>query len=452
MTAPASIGDVVLEEGFPCTEDLLAPVFEVYLGPPLGPPSQCEPTLLVDDVAREDVARSLERRIRSGELVPLAGPWATAGKEGEPPWTRDVLSVELEESIEDRFPVTTVTFTVHNVYNDEEQRYRYTDDGVGSGPVLDYGKSVVLRLGYPAGGRSDVATVFEGVISSISASFPADGEPTVAVTAVDRRDLLRGVRHKRGRTFRGPTVEQVIADAVAAQGMRVAVTAAQLGRVERGLGRTRLQRVEHLTADQDLLTFVTDLAKRHALELEAFGDVLFVREPGDVTRAALRYEYRAGLVSFTPVLNTAGRPSKVTVVGRSALTGRAVEGTADGASLKRDGLVPPTNPMVDIIRDQGGGGERELVVTGFAADSPEEASALAAAILKRHIDQTFTASGDLVGDPRVRVRATLAIAGTGRWNGFYYVTKTHHRLGAGGYQTSFGVRRNEWIGTKPEGR
>lgn len=298
-------------------------------------------------------------------------------------------------------------------------------------------------MGYPLGGKLDtIRPVFEGMIIAIEASFPADGEPTLEITAVDRRDQLRAVSFKRGRSLRAVTVEQLIADVAAEKGLRVAMTAEQLRALGKPKPRTRLARAVHQSPDQNSLQFIVDCAKRHALELTAFGDVVFVQDPGDVTDVALRYVYRAGLISFTPSFNATGRPTKATVIARDSETGERYEESVTAEKLRELKLLPKGNATVDLIRESGGAGERELVVTNFAAQDPAECFQLAVALLKRHIDQTFTATGELVGDPRVRVRSTLDIGGTGRWDGFYYVTMSRHRFGANGYQTTFNARRN----------
>lgn len=426
-------------DGFLTAGDVLAPVFRIYIGKAVDTPTKLgQAVLMTETEAEKSIAKQIEKDVGNRTLT-LLGAFGAEDAE----FRSDVISAVFEESIEGNFPLASLRVTVHNVYDDRKKAYLYTDVVDGESPLIDYGKPLVLRMGYPYSGTLDrVKPVFDGIIVSIEASFPADGEPTVQVVAVDRRDRLRVGRSKRGRSFRAGSVEQLVADLAAEQGLRVAVTDDQSRSIARKQPRSGLTRPVHQPADQDALTFITDLCKRHALELTAFRDTVFVRDPGDVATAALRYVYRRGLISFTPRLNTAGRPSKVTVVAREPESGKRFEATADADTLKKLKLTTPESSVLERIRDSGGAGDRELVVTNFAARSNSECEQLAAGILKRSLDQTFTASGVLVGDPRVRVRAVLDIGGTGRWDGFYYVTKTTHRFGAGGYQTSFNVRRN----------
>jgi hypothetical protein len=68
--------------------------------------------------------------------------------------------------------------------------------------------------------------------------------------------------------------------------------------------------------------------------------------------------------------------------------------------------------------------------------------------LKRNLDETITATGNLVGDRRVRARTVLAITGVGRFSGEYYITSATHKLGGNGYQTEFTARRNKALSQK----
>jgi hypothetical protein len=176
-----------------------------------------------------------------------------------------------------------------------------------------------------------------------------------------------------------------------------------------------------------------------------FGNVLLVLPPADRAESAIRYEYRAGLRSFTPSFNGAGKPTEVVVKGRSNPTeGGVFEVRITVDDLSRLGLIPdsPFGTGLDLIEINGQAGARTEVVSNYLARTREEARRIGVGMLKRNMDQTFTVQGNLVGDPRVRPRTTLRIDGVGRYSGFYYVTSATHTLGPGGYTTSFNARSN----------
>jgi phage protein D len=98
--------------------------------------------------------------------------------------------------------------------------------------------------------------------------------------------------------------------------------------------------------------------------------------------------------------------------------------------------------VLEKIATAGQAGDKVESVSDYVALTEEEARRFGLGILKRNVDETLTASGTVIGDPRVRAHTTLKIEGVGRFDGFYYVTSAEHRLDSGGYETSFNVRRN----------
>lgn len=439
--------DVEIIDGMQSLEDRFAPKFEAFFGQDAEDPSEISAAPIALEEAREQERSRINDRIffsasgdpdepppRVGQLLPLAGPWG----EERGQRTNDVLSMELKESIEDN-RLATFRVRLHNVYDPRAQRYRYTDipddtpeERRGQFPLMDYGRTLALRMGY----RDDVQVVFEGIVNKIDASFPADGQPGLDVTAVDKRDRLRAKKLEDPESYSGPSEEAVAANLAGQAGLHVAIRPDQ---------ETPLSGPLAQPTDQDILSFLSHRANQAALELSCFGNTVFLLTPGDDASSALRYAYRRGLISFEPSFNASGLPTSVRVVCRDPVTQRRVEATSTPQRLQEQGLAPdpgfgPT--ALDAVRDMGGAGDREEVVTNYYASSENECQRIADGIMKRNLDKVFTATGEVLGDPRIRVRTTLRIDGVGRYSGFYYVTEVTHRFGANGYQTSFRARRN----------
>jgi phage protein D len=379
-----------------------------------------------------------------GQLIPLAGPY------GDNPgqYTNDVISVEFKESIAGE--LATLTVDVFNVYDFTSQTYRYTDDHPsnpqGSGPLLDYGVTLALFFGYqnadPSQGSvpSNVAPVFEGMITKLDLTFPGDGAPTVKITATDKRDRLRNQKGLKPTRFVKVSEEQIAATVAAQMGLKVAVRTGQ---------KTMPQGPVQLPSDQDALQFITDRAKKAALELRCLGDTIFLTTPGDsIGQTPLGYQYRRGLTSFTTSMDGNGKPTSVKLVARDPATQATYTATVTVKDLQAAGLAPAGTTVADVIQSQGQGGNREEVVTNYHATSQAEAQTLALGILKRNLDSSLTASGEVIGDPALRAGASLEIRGVGsHYGGGYYVTSATHTFGSGGYQTSFEARRNGAPGT-----
>jgi len=367
------------------------------------------------------------------QLVPLAGPFGDKPSQH----TDDILSVEFSESIEDG-QLAKVTIEVLNVYDFVRQFYRYTDipanlssGQTGSFPIIDYGDTLAVRFGYGA----NIDWFFEGIVTTIETSFPADGESVVTVTASDKRDRMRGQKDVNVEAFKDAPVEKVIAAIAGRSGLHLAAPTGQVTPSDSGANRK--------PADQDALQYITDRAKRGALELLCFGNDVYVLKPADNASQALRYVYRAGLTSFKPKFNGVGIPTAVQLKYQDPDTGSKIDETVTTQDLRDQGLIPPSagdSPM-DTIAFAGQAGDKTEVVTNYRAVSKNEARRLATGILKKNVDNIITADGEVIGDPRIRPRVTLQIEGVGRYNGLYYVKSATHRLGPNGYQTSFSARR-----------
>lgn len=372
-------------------------------------------------------------RPSESDLVPLAGPWGDeAGQR-----TNDVISVTFTDNVLADGPLTQVQVEVHNVYDPQKQRFRYSDvpsDGAGDRyPILDYGRALVLEMGY----RDRVDVVFSGMIEKVDLSFPADGAPTITATAVDERWRLRANRPAQPATWdRAATEESVAADVVAAAGLRL-VTRGQT---------TTINGQPRRSTDQDLATFLTERARNASLELSTLGEILFLLPPADGrTTEALTYRYRGGLISFSPSFNASGCPSRVELRWRDRTRGVTLRGEADLEALRAADLISEGDPTLTFLRqppENGTDGEGRVErVTNIAADDTDDANTKALGILKRYVDAVFTATGELLGDPRVRAGTTLDLQGLGRYSGLYYLTSTTHTFGEGGYHTSFQARR-----------
>jgi phage protein D len=374
------------------------------------------------------------------QLYPLAGPYGN--KPGEQ--TNDVISVEFKEDIDGG--LATVTVDLFNVYDFKSQTYRYTDPPAASpstGPLIDYGVTIALFFGYqnapPGTGAvlaGNVAPVFEGIVTKLDMSFPADGPSTVKITAVDKRDRSRGQKGLvRKPPFRNKTEEQIAASVAGVFGLKVAV---RNGQSTPTVGDVALP------PDQDAMVFLKDRATKAGLEMKCFGNIVFLTTPGDGSgQTPLRYDYRRGLSSFSVSIDGTGKPTSVMLTARNPKTQEKYTTTKTTKDLQDAGFAPPGPTVLDTIQQQGQAGNKQEVVTNYFATSQTDAENKALGILKRNLDGALKASGEVIGDPALRAGATLQIGGLGpHYSGPYYATSTTHTFGSAGYKTTFEARRN----------
>ena len=61
---------------------------------------------------------------------------------------------------------------------------------------------------------------------------------------------------------------------------------------------------------------------------------------------------------------------------------------------------------------------------------------------KKYVE-LITGDGVSIGDPALRAGAVVEIAGLGsNFSGLYYIVRSTHSIGPGGYETGFSVRKN----------
>jgi hypothetical protein len=82
-----------------------------------------------------------------------------------------------------------------------------------------------------------------------------------------------------------------------------------------------------------------------------------------------------------------------------------------------------------------------LLIADAPVASTQEAQDYAQAILTNQQQTLISGSGISVGQPAMQVGSTLDLKGIGRFSGTYTVQQATHTLHAGGYQTSFEVRK-----------
>jgi phage protein D len=423
--------------------DRYVPTFQVYFAHDTFTPRPGAAAAPVDaDTAREgEIARIKGRIVHSlgpgkpspaqGQLIPLAGPWGDSPGQQ----TNDVISVEFKEDVDGA--LATVRIELFNVFDFQRRLYRYTDDPPGSpgaGPLIDYGVTIALLMGY---GTAD--PVFEGMITTLDVSFPGEGQSVIQITATDKRDRLRNQKNLKPTRFVGQSEEQIAATVAAQMGLSVAIRPGQ---------QTMPDGPVQMPSDQDALQFITDRAKKAALELTCFGNTIFLLTPGDATKTAIGYEYRRGLTSFSPRFDGTGKPTSVKVTARDPSTQQTYTGRATPEDLQSARLAPPGSTIADVIRTQGQAGDREEVVTNYHAKSDQEAKTIAMGILKRNLDNALTVSGSVIGDPQVRAGVSIDVRGVGRYGGLYYVTSATHHFGTDGYTTSFEGRKNAALGSE----
>jgi phage protein D len=300
-------------------------------------------------------------------------------------------------------------------------------------PLFEPGLEVTLRLGYY--GAEDATVMLKGRIVTITPSFPANGQPSLRLRALNPLHSLQ--RKQESLNFEGKT-DSEIAKAIAGNlDVDIEIPAGQ-GQDEPGF--------EFMAMSNEYpINFLLGLALRRGYDLHmqpptdpnGKSVLFFGKRPEDTTIYAL--EWGQSLVSFMPSVKTKGQITRVVVRGwKPGGKGddRKVVGTA---TFQDAGLSLPDSKLVQAIDSALKQFEEQVVEDPI--ENQAEADAKAKGLLARKLQDLVTATGSTVGTPRLRAGKEIAVRGVGaRYSGKYLLTETTHKVSSSGYTTDFKAR------------
>lgn len=152
------------------------------------------------------------------------------------------------------------------------------------------------------------------------------------------------------------------------------------------------------------------------------------------------FAYRDNLQSFEPSLSAEKPVSKVIVRGWDEIQKQPFQVEVDDPfAADRDLLGEQSGS--DFLDD--GFGESVRILDDVVAANEAHARAIALAYFRQKEFELITATGSCVGDPELKAKRLIQIAGVGRkFSGTYYLTRVTHRLDDGGYLCEFEAKRN----------
>lgn len=330
------------------------------------------------------------------------------GQPVDPRLAADVVEVDVSEEV---CRHARCTLLVQN-WKVDEREVRWSDDG-----PLKPGAEIELLLGY----GSELSPVFSGVVTGLTAHFPADQSPTLQVEARSRSILLAGPPHSR-----------IFEDT--ADGDLVSALAADVG-LEAD-AEDGVQRPGIVIDRRSAWPYLVERAR-------ALGWVVYVREKKLVMRppaapdSPLELAWTKDLVELRLAQTVDTLPAQSSAAAWDTETLEQVTSASDSAT---GGL--PTGDRQDHAAavEATGWKTRDETAGTPAAHSTSEldhrASGLARLAELRHL----SGAGRTVGLPTLRCDSWISFTGGGkRFSGPLYVSSVRHRLGRSGYTTEFGV-------------
>jgi uncharacterized protein len=338
---------------------------------------------------------------------------------------RDVIRVEYSDDVE---ALDSFSLTINN-WDAETRFFRYSD-----GDLFLPGAGLELDMGYVGG--TGMRRLLTGEITGLGPSFPAAGQPTLAVDGLNRLHRLR--EKQESRSYDGRTDSEIARQIAGRLGIQI--------RTEPNAERQE-ERYGHLFQDNQYdILFLLNRARSIGYELlveeTAAGEPRLYFGPSDQVgpRPVYQLNYGDSLIEFQPTLTTANQVGEVVVRGWDRVRKRAIEGRAKRSELRTKGVGERGGqPVIEQSFNQ-----RHEVIVDLPVNSRQEAKTLARETLERIAKDMVKGSGSVVGLPDLRAGSVVVLDGLGtRFSGRYFVTKTTHSIDDGGYTTRFECRREE---------
>ncbi len=362
---------------------------------------------------------------------------------------RDVLEVKYRDDVE---KIDSFELRLNN-WDAEQQTPKYEPPSSAErqnvfdpGGLTDPVKKVEVRMGY----LGNLRLMLTGEITTIEPDFPASGGLTLSLRGLNVLHRFRAEQHSFA--WEKKTDSEIAEDL----GKR------PVKKGKPGLGiKVRTEPLDSEPEEPYVfmdnrydIVFLLNRARRHGYEVvlreDEEGDEYLFFGPSESRGeppAPYLLEWGKSLISFRPTLTTAKQVSEVIVRGWDRRNNRKIEGKATWQDLVPKG---PERERMKVLAKAFG--NRREIVTDRPVHTKGQAKAMAKDILRDRLKGMVKASGATVGLPDLRAGRRVQVVNLGpRFDGEYYVTKTTHTLGDGGYRTEFEARRENAQSSQSQG-
>ena len=338
-------------------------------------------------------------------------------------------------------------------------------------PLLAVDRELSLSIGYAP---DPLEQIFVGNVVGQSATFPSSGAPTLTVVAHDRRHRLQ--QGMSSRWFAIPTqcygnfpmsdvsithlvsVEHLLipifdpVGALIATVLEGAEVAVKLGDPD---ARQKMIRKQVGESSYDFLQRIAkengwDMLIDHSGPLG--GMRLRFSSPLSHLTPDVTFAYGRSLVDFSPRLTTVGQIASVSArIWKSEM--KVEFNLKVSWDWERNALSVSLTPGIGQSVAQEGEKKSSKEGEVLLLEEPVNQFTAPRVILGKlveRVNRRLTASGSVVGDPRLRPTMVARIEGVGeRFGGFYRITSVTHTMDSGGFRTSFEARKEVWFGSIP---
>jgi phage protein D len=362
--------------------------------------------------------------------------------------SKDVIDVRYTDSIDN---IDSFEITVNN-WDAKEQDFKYTGSRKGTRTERDQlfdpnqQRGIELWMGYfkpsrgsPSEQSTGLQLMLMGLITRITPSFPASGQPTLKVSGKNflRNLMTRQETHSYERKRDSDIAEQV--------GRRGNLRIGNLVIPVRTDPQAKNQEPEneHVIQDNQYdIVFLLQRAHKNGYDLVLRGEGkeqhLFFGPSLQDSRNSYSLEWGKSLIQFQPSITVASQVYSVTVNGWDAAQGKRISVTVDRSDLPPSNRGPRDSRKLNDIEE--GFRERQEVIADMPFRNKAEAKQYALSLLSNNAKDLITGQGSTVGTPGLRAGRSIDIGGLGKtFSGIYTVKSTTHTINASGYITEFEV-------------
>jgi len=366
---------------------------------------------------------------------------------------RDVLRDVIELSYQDDVAeIDNFQITVNN-WDDVAKRCKYIGSETANQLAANNQSSLLFKLFEPCnktvtlslGYANNMIPIVTAYFTTMEPNFPGSGPPVLTVRALNILHRLRTKKYSNPWSSKTPSAIardfNTFRDAQGAPRLKPpwkVVTNANAESLE-----TPIDFIAQ--TNQYDVDFLLNLARAwgYVLEVDEVNSQLLFgpSQQGVPNTTNYQLEWGKSLIEFKPSLSTANQWKSVTVRGWDRQTQKPINVTVDFT----DPQLQKLNSNLQNIIVQCDPREEQVVDQAFFTQA--EAKNLARAMLLNRQVEMVKATGRTIGLPQLRAGTLIDIEGVGsRLSGTYYVTKTTHTVGDGGYTTQFECRRQDMSG------
>jgi hypothetical protein len=367
------------------------------------------------------------------------------------------IAAELRGSIE--------SVRCHTGYEGlDEVEFTIANDGLRwlDNPQFALDTPVTLSMGYAP---SPLTQVFDGEVVARGASFPAGGAPKFTVTAHDRRHHMSDGKKVRWFAIplpcpgNLPLPDIATASIVSLENLMVplfdpvgAALSIILGGIDTIVAITdpdSAQKVIRKQANESDYDFLGRIAAENGWDMSVEhegplgGHLLHFTSSLDHLYADFTYGYGQSLIEFLPRVSKVGQIASIggfVWIAAIKMVFNVVLGFDWDRMSLTVAIYPGSMPLNTMPADYMI--EEPLTLTSIPRKLVSE--------LVPKLNRRLTATGAVVGEPRMRAGNVLRIEGAGEeFGGLYRVTGVTHAIDGGGFRTSFEARKEIWFGSIP---